>query len=150
MTKVTKISTVIKVIIRKDFPIYDSEVLNKLQACGAVCALGVSLTGISKKECIEVIENYAVAGAEAFPNLATHDGPFRLTPGRFSSLYSLVKGESEALLSEARIFNPCLLADAAGPGFLHCPTEPLGPFLVRMALGKYEAQLRETGVHIVT
>jgi hypothetical protein len=34
--------------------------------------------------------------------------------------------------------------------WLHCPTEPLGRFLVGMALGKYEAQLREGDVDIVT
>lgn len=90
-------------------------------------------------------------------------------------------------LSEMRIANPRLLADAVGPGFvdgkghaaiqpylqnqglfidgsrmllrrpieaaarwLHCPTEPLGRFLVGMALGKYEEELRRGDVDIVT
>lgn len=109
------------------------------------------------------------------------------TPGRFTSLYGRTKGEVEAALSQMRITNPRLLADAVGPGFvdgkdhaaiqpylqnqgflvdgtkmllrkpievgakwLHCPSEPMGRFLVGMALGKYEAQLREGDVDVVT
>ncbi|KAM0257754.1 hypothetical protein ACHAQJ_004205 [Trichoderma viride] len=206
MTEVTKISILsrrpvamaenakdprVNVIIHKDFCNYDAEVLSKLQgASGAVWALGISQTKVSK-------EDYALAGAEAFSNLAPNNGPFRFvfvsgqgstqTPGRMTSLYGRTKGETEASLSEMRMANPRLLADAVGPGFvdgkdhaaiqpylqdqgffidgsrmllrrpievaakwLHCPTEPLGRFLVGMALGKYEAQLREGDVDVVT
>ncbi|RFU82159.1 nucleoside-diphosphate-sugar epimerase [Trichoderma arundinaceum] len=213
MTEVTKISILsrrpvamaedakdprVNVIIHKDFSSYDSEVLNKLRgASGAVWALGVSQTKVSKEEFIKITKDYPLAGAEAFSNLAPNGDPFRFVfvsgqgstqaPGRFSSLYSRIKGETEVALSEMRIANPRLLADAVGPGFvdgkghaaiqpylqnqgffidgskmlvrrpievaakwLHCPTEPMGRFLVGMALGKYEAHLREGDVDIVT
>ncbi|UKZ84314.1 uncharacterized protein TrAFT101_000227 [Trichoderma asperellum] len=180
----------VNVIIHKDFLNYDSEVLSKLQgASGAVWALGVSQTKVSKEEFIKITKDYTIAGAEAFSKLAPNDDPFRFvfvsgqgstqTPGRFSNLYGRTKGETEIALSEMRSASPRLLADAVGPGFvdgkghaaiqpylqqqgflidnskmllrrpievaakwLHCPTEPMGRFLVGMALGKYETQLR--------
>ncbi|KAL6874461.1 hypothetical protein HDV57DRAFT_519635 [Trichoderma longibrachiatum] len=184
----------VNVIIHKDFSRYDSEVLSKLQgASGAVWALGVSQMKVSK----EITKDYPLAGAEAFSKLAPNSGPFRFvfvsgqgstqTPGRFASLYSITKGEVGAALSQMRITNPRLLADAVGPGFvdakdhaairpylpnqglfvegskmllrkpievgakwLHCPSEPMGRFLVGMALGKYEARLQAGEVEFET
>ncbi|TFA97881.1 hypothetical protein CCMA1212_010395 [Trichoderma ghanense] len=213
MTEVTKVSILsrrpvamaedakdsrVNVIIHKDFSRYDSEVLGKLEgASGAVWALGVSQTKVSKEEFIKITKDYPLAGAEAFSTIAPNDGPFRFvfvsgqgstqTPGRFTSLYSRTKGEVEAALSQMRITNPRLLADAVGPGFvdgknhaaiqpylpnqgvfidgskmllrkpievgakwLHCPSEPLGRFLVGMALGKYEARLQAGEVEFET
>ncbi|KAH0497593.1 hypothetical protein TgHK011_004887 [Trichoderma gracile] len=213
MTEVTKISILsrrpvamaedakdprVNVIIHKDFSTYDSEVLGKLQgASGAVWALGVSQTKVSKEEFVKVTKDFPLAGAEAFSSLAPNNGPFRFVfvsgqgstqaPGRFASLYSKTKGEVEAALSQMRITNPRLLADAVGPGFvdgkdhaairpyltsqgllvdgskmllrkpievgakwLHCPSEPLGRFLVGMALGKYESRLQAGDVEIET
>ncbi|OPB38920.1 hypothetical protein A0O28_0020260 [Trichoderma guizhouense] len=213
MTEVTKISILsrrpvamaedakdprVNVIIHKDFSKYDSEVLSKLQgATGAVWALGVSQTKVSKEEFVKITKDYPLASAEAFSTLPPNNDPFRFifvsgqgstqTPGRFTNLYGKTKGEAELALSQMRITNPRLLADAVGPGFvdgkdhaeirpylpnqglfidgtkmllrkpievgakwLHCPSEPMGRFLVGMALGKYETQLQSGNVDMVT
>ncbi|UPL00859.1 hypothetical protein LCI18_011793 [Fusarium solani-melongenae] len=188
----------VNVIIHTDFLHYGRNVLSQLQgANGAVWALGVSQTKVSKDEYIKITKDYALAGAKAFADLAPNDEPFRFifvsgqsstqNPGPFTNRYARVKGETELLLSEMRSTYPRLITEAVGPGvvserdhaaikpyvpdqgFFHnsaravlgppvrmafpsldSPTEPLGKFLVEMAMGRFDKQLDEGGSDITT
>ncbi|KAF5008160.1 hypothetical protein FDECE_5554 [Fusarium decemcellulare] len=119
----------VNVIIHTDFLRYGPDVLSQLQgATGAVWALGVSQTKVSKEEYVTITKDYALAGAKAFSNLAPNQEPFRFifvsgqgssqNPGRFASIYSRVKGETETMLSEMRTTYPRLLTEAVGPGYV--------------------------------
>ncbi|KAH6884906.1 hypothetical protein B0T10DRAFT_531068 [Thelonectria olida] len=119
----------VNVIIHTDFLHYGPDVLSQLRgARGAVWALGVSQTKVSKDEYVKITKDYALAGAKAFSDLAPNDEPFRFIyvsgqgskqdPGRFASRYSRVKGETETSLSELRAIYPRLLTEAVGPGYV--------------------------------
>ncbi|CAM1508289.1 Fc.00g051370.m01.CDS01 [Cosmosporella sp. VM-42] len=119
----------VNVIIHTDFSHYGVDVLSQLQgASGAVWALGISQTKVSKDEYVKITKDYALAGAEAFSDLAPGHEPFRFifvsgqgstqNPGRFASRFSRVKGETEVLLSEMRTIHPRLLTEAVGPGYV--------------------------------
>ncbi|RMJ15093.1 hypothetical protein CDV36_005236 [Fusarium kuroshium] len=188
----------VNVIIHTDFLHYGRNVLSQLQgANGAVWALGVSQTKVSKDEYVKITKDFPLAGAKAFADLAPNDEPFRFifvsghsstqNPGPFTNRYARVKGETELLLSEMRNDYPRLKTEAVGPGvvserdhaaikpyvpdqgffhnsaravlgppirmafpFLDAPTEPLGKFLVEMAMGRFDKQLDEGGSDITT
>ncbi|KAK2059808.1 nucleoside-diphosphate-sugar epimerase [Colletotrichum caudatum] len=132
----------VSVIIHKDFEKYDAEVLEKLKgANGAVWALGISQTKVSKVDYVKITRDYALAAAKAFADLAPGDEPFRFVyvsgegatqkPGRFSAIFARVKGETETLLSEARAGNPRLRTEAIRPAFVdmsaHDAIRPYAP-----------------------
>ncbi|KAK7403913.1 hypothetical protein QQX98_010320 [Neonectria punicea] len=117
----------VTVIIQKDFSHYRSDVLDQLKgASGAVWALGISQTKVSKDEYVKITKDYALIAAEAFSDLAPSDEPFRFiyvsghsatqNPGRFTPRYCRVKGETETSLSEMRAVYPRLHTEAVGPG----------------------------------
>ncbi|KAM0417250.1 hypothetical protein ACHAPT_012761 [Fusarium lateritium] len=113
----------VNVIIHTDFSHYGRHVLDQLQgANGAVWALGVSQTKVSKEEYTKITKDYALAGAKAFSDLAPNDESFRFifvsgqsstqNPGPFTTRYARVKGETELLLSEMRSIYPRLITEA--------------------------------------
>ncbi|KZL82803.1 nucleoside-diphosphate-sugar epimerase [Colletotrichum incanum] len=119
----------INVILHKDFERYDSEVLDQLKgANGAVWALGISQTKVSKEEYVKITKNYALEAAKAFANLPPENEPFRFIyvsgkgatqqPGPFSAIFARVKGETETLLSEMRAANPRLRTESIRPAFV--------------------------------
>ncbi|GJC78692.1 protein fmp52, mitochondrial [Colletotrichum liriopes] len=119
----------INVIIHKDFEKYDSELLDKLKgANGAVWALGISQTKVSKEDYVKITKDYTLEAAKAFANLPPENEPFRFIyvsgkgatqqPGRFSAIFARVKGETETLLSEMRAANPRLRTESIRPAFV--------------------------------
>ncbi|KAH7146216.1 hypothetical protein EDB81DRAFT_794685 [Dactylonectria macrodidyma] len=125
----------VNVIIHNDFAKYDPEVLSKLQgANGAIWALGVSQTQVSKEDFVTITKDYPLAAAEAFANLAPADEPFRFiyisaggatqTPGAFSPYYGGIKGETETLLSELRVVYPRLQTESFRAGFVDASQHP--------------------------
>ncbi|GKT51500.1 uncharacterized protein ColSpa_11681 [Colletotrichum spaethianum] len=119
----------INVIIHKDFEKYDSELLDKLKgANGAVWALGISQNKVSKEDYVKITKNYTLEAAKAFANLPPENEPFRFIfvsgvgatqqPGRFSAIFTRVKGETETALSEMRAANPRLRAESIRPAFV--------------------------------
>ncbi|KAF9880156.1 nucleoside-diphosphate-sugar epimerase [Colletotrichum karsti] len=119
----------INVIIHKDFEKYDSEVLDKLKgANGAVWALGISQSKVTKEEYVKITKDYTIAAAKAFATLPPENEPFRFVyvsgegatqkPGLFSAIFARVKGETETLLSEMRAADPRLQAESIRPAFV--------------------------------
>ncbi|KAK7996746.1 hypothetical protein PG989_004786 [Apiospora arundinis] len=175
----------INVVINTDFEKYDPAVLSKLKgATGCVWALGISQTQVGKEEYIKITKTFAVEAAKAFQDLAPEEEPFHFVyvsgagattePGRFTSLFGRVKGETELALAAMmrnhsqqrfralsmrpagpylptpplalRVMRPVLLPAIRGlaPAF-HSPTEPLGRFLTELAMGRHGEQLRGEG-----
>ncbi|KAK8010222.1 hypothetical protein PG990_009187 [Apiospora arundinis] len=100
----------INVVINTDFEKYDPAVLAKLKgATGCVWALGISQTQVGKEEYIKITKTFAVEAAKAFQDLAPEEEPFHFVyvsgagattaPGRFTSLFGQVKGETELALA---------------------------------------------------
>ncbi|KAF6790355.1 nucleoside-diphosphate-sugar epimerase [Colletotrichum sojae] len=125
----------VNVIIQKDFQKYEPEVLEKLKgANGAVWALGISQTKVSKEDYIKITKDYTLEAAKAFAALPSGDEPFRFVyvsgegatqkPGMFSAIFARVKGETETLLSELRAADPRLRAESIRPAFVDCANHP--------------------------
>ncbi|KAK8042883.1 nucleoside-diphosphate-sugar epimerase, partial [Apiospora phragmitis] len=185
----------INVVINSDFEKYDPAVLAQLKgAQGCVWALGISQTRVGKEEYIKITKTFAVEAAKAFQDLPPSAAePFHFVyvsgagattdPGRFTSLFGRVKGETELALAALmrkpcdrlramsvrpagvdggahaairpylptpplalRLMVPVLMPAirSLAPGF-HSPTEPLGRFLVELAMGRHAEQLRVEG-----
>ncbi|KAK0641821.1 hypothetical protein B0T16DRAFT_496455 [Cercophora newfieldiana] len=122
----------INVIIHKDFNTYDKALLEQLQdATGCVWALGISQASVGKEDYIQITKSYPLAFASAFQTLPPRPPtqPFNfvyvsalgatLTPGRFTSLFGRVKGETEILLGEMRKANPSFRATSVRPAFVN-------------------------------
>ncbi|KAI1362029.1 putative nucleoside-diphosphate-sugar epimerase [Xylaria arbuscula] len=140
----------INVIIHKDFTKYDKQLIDQLQgARGCVWALGISQTQVTKEEYVKITKDYALAASEAFSGLAHENEPFNFVyvsgrgatqePGRFSAIYSRVKGETEVALAELRKKYPSLhnssVRPAAVDGSAHeaiQPYLPTAPLAYRM------------------
>ncbi|KAI1125529.1 putative nucleoside-diphosphate-sugar epimerase [Nemania abortiva] len=116
----------INVIIHKDFAKYDSAVLDQLKgARGCVWALGISQTQVSKEDYVKITKDYALAASQAFQELAHENEPFNFVyvsgggastePGRFSALYSRVKGETEIALAALRKQNTLMHTSSVRP-----------------------------------
>ncbi|KAI8626528.1 putative nucleoside-diphosphate-sugar epimerase [Xylariaceae sp. FL1651] len=136
----------INVIIHKDFANYDSAVLSQLKgAQGCVWALGISQTQVSKEEYVKITKDYALAASQAFQELAQENQPFNFVyvsgngattePGRFSPIFSRVKGETELALAAIRKQNPLMHTSSVRPAAIdptahdaikqYIPTPPL-------------------------
>ncbi|KAK7955958.1 nucleoside-diphosphate-sugar epimerase [Apiospora aurea] len=105
----------INVVLNSDFEKYDPAVLSQLKgAQGCVWALGISQTQVGKEDYINITKTFALEAAKAFQGLAPSDSkePFNFVyvsgagattePGRFSSLFARVKGETELALAAMR------------------------------------------------
>jgi hypothetical protein len=99
-----------KVIIHKDYKVYDAALLDQLKdANGVVWAQGISQSKVSKSEYWDITYEYPLAAAHAFSTLHP-DKPFTFvyvsgegatqTPGMFTPLFGKVKGEAEQALFE--------------------------------------------------
>ncbi|KAK8052233.1 nucleoside-diphosphate-sugar epimerase [Apiospora rasikravindrae] len=108
----------INVVLNSDFEKYDPAILSQLKgAQGCVWALGISQTQVEKEEYIKITKTFALEAAKAFQDLAPSDSePFNFVyvsgagattdPGRFSSLFARVKGETELALAAMRNGKP--------------------------------------------
>ncbi|PKS05453.1 hypothetical protein jhhlp_008829 [Lomentospora prolificans] len=136
----------INVIIHKDFEKYDSELISKLKgASGVVWALGISQALVTKEEYVKITKDYALAAAEAFQKIPNDSSePFRFVfvsgkgtthnPGRFTSTFAHVKGETELLLAGMRKSNPLFQADSVRPAFIDSKThEAIKPYIPKLS-----------------
>lgn len=100
-----------KFIQHDDFSTYPPQLLQELKgAHGVVWALGVSQLDVSAEEYVKITKDYTLAAATAFSEAGGEDGKLNfvyvsgegatLEPGRFTSLFGKVKGETEAALLE--------------------------------------------------
>ncbi|KAI0195501.1 putative nucleoside-diphosphate-sugar epimerase [Astrocystis sublimbata] len=163
----------INVIIHKDFSKYDPAVLDQLKgAQGCVWALGISQTQVSKEEYVKITKDYALAASEAFQSLTSDDqnAPFNFVyvsghgastapPGRFTPIFSRVKGETEIALAALRKQNPLLHASSVRPATVDCsahaaikPYVPTPPLVYRMIFPVLLAPMRVAmpGLHSPT
>ncbi|KAK4446982.1 hypothetical protein QBC34DRAFT_304179 [Podospora aff. communis PSN243] len=120
----------INVIIHKDFTTYPPDLLEQIKdASGCVWALGISQNEVSKEDYVKITKDYTLSFADAFTSLPSRPAtPFKflyvsglgatLTPGRFTPIFSRVKGETELALSEIRKKNPLFEAVSVRAGFI--------------------------------
>ncbi|KAK8080817.1 hypothetical protein PG997_008635 [Apiospora hydei] len=102
----------INVVLNSDFEKYDPAVLSQLKG-----GPGLRL-GIGHQEYVKITKTFALEAAKAFQDLAPSDSkePFNFVyvsgggattePGRFSSLFARVKGETELALAAMRNNSP--------------------------------------------
>ncbi|KAH8731546.1 hypothetical protein GQ44DRAFT_735999 [Phaeosphaeriaceae sp. PMI808] len=123
-----------KVIIHKDFKIYDKALLGELKdAHGCVWALGVSQNDVNKEQYFEITHDYALAAAKAFSSLHS-DSPFTFlyvsgegatqTPGMFTPTFGRVKGQVESSLYEFSKQNPSFKLYNVRPGGVDWTNHP--------------------------
>ncbi|KAH7101199.1 hypothetical protein BKA62DRAFT_749897 [Auriculariales sp. MPI-PUGE-AT-0066] len=94
------------IIVHKDFLNYPSEVLEQLKgATGAVWALGISQTKVSREDYIVITHDYAMAAAKAFATLC--EKPFKFIyvsgegadqNGQGYTFFSNIKGRTDVEL----------------------------------------------------
>lgn len=80
------------------------------------------------REYVKITKDFTLRAAEAFQTLGTEEQPFNfvyvsgegstLEPGRFTPIFSRVKGETEKALAEMRKANPNFHASSIRPAFV--------------------------------
>lgn len=153
-----------KVIIHKDFKVYDKALLDELKdAHGCVWAQGVSQNDVNKecvlrtlvlkrrltvqlREYFEITHNYPLEAAKAFSTLHP-ESPFTFiyvsgegatqTPGMFTPIFGRVKGQIEAALLEFGKQHPMFKVYNVRPGGVDWTSHPeIHPFMPQQALYK--------------
>jgi len=136
-----------KVIIHKDFNVYDKALLDELRdAHGCVWAQGVSQNDVNKEEYFEITHNYPLEAAKSFSTLHP-ESPFTFvyvsgegatqTPGMFTPIFGRVKGQIEAALVEFGKQHPMFRVYNVRPGGVDWTNHPeIHPFIPKQALYK--------------
>ncbi|KAL8841871.1 MAG: hypothetical protein Q9170_000744 [Blastenia crenularia] len=128
----------VKVYIHEDFNSYPDSLLSSLKgAIGCVWALGISTSQVKAtlllySEYNVITLDYPLAAAKAFASLSpsfnfvyvSGEGVTR-SPGRFTPLFSRVKGEAETSLLALRSEHPGLSIWNARPAFIDESQHPL-------------------------
>jgi hypothetical protein len=129
-----------KVIIHKDFNVYDSALLEEIKdANGCVWALGISQNDVDKQTFYNITHDMPLAAAKAFSSLHP-DSPFTFvhvsgegatdTPGMFTPLFGKVKGEAEASLLEFHKTRPNFCPIVVRPAAVDWRAHPeIHPFI---------------------
>ncbi|KAH7101200.1 hypothetical protein BKA62DRAFT_770735 [Auriculariales sp. MPI-PUGE-AT-0066] len=161
-----------RVIVHTDYLNYPPAVLEQLKdATGAIWALGISQSKVSKEEYVVITHDYPMAAATAFANL--NDKPFKFVHvsgegadqnGRGYAYFSNIKGRtevelmalpqsSESELASLRIYNDLLRsafsithAPEASHTSLFIHTDQLGEVMVDLALSDGEPLPKGPGI----
>ncbi|KAL8944877.1 MAG: hypothetical protein Q9216_000167 [Gyalolechia sp. 2 TL-2023] len=123
----------VKVYIHEDFTTYPDSLLSNLKgAVGCIWALGISTTQVKASEYQVITYDYALAAAKAFATLSpsfnfvyVSGESVTRSPGRFTPLFSRVKGQAENSLLALRSDYPSLRIWNARPAFIDETRHPL-------------------------
>jgi hypothetical protein len=116
----------VEVILHEDFSSYPSELLNRLKdARGVIWAMGISQNGIAREKYVRTTHTCTIATAEAFSRVSENLNFVYVSaegtttkPGKFTPLFSRVKGETEEALLRATEKIPSLQAYSVRLGFI--------------------------------